>query len=102
MAQEKHVTCARFENAAPRTKTNAIANVHFTDDDVNFYYGPGMLIRKTAKPCINSSLIALLIHGAVLVKALAVNSVRHSYLCNNFRCNITVPFEPRQSIAIDL
>ena len=50
---EKHVTCERFENTASRTKTNVIATVHFTDDDVSFYDGPGMLIRKTAKPCIN-------------------------------------------------
>ena len=31
-----------------------IATVHVTVDDVSFYDGPGMLIRKTAKPCINS------------------------------------------------
>ena len=67
---EKHVTCERFENDASRTKTNDIATVHFTDDDVSFYYGPGMFIRKTAKPCINSAWIALLIHGFVLVKTL--------------------------------
>ena len=51
---EKHVTCERFENAASRAKTNVIAAVHFTDDDVSFYDGPGMLILKTAEPCINS------------------------------------------------
>ena len=65
---EKHVTCERFENAVSRTKTNVIATVHFTDDDVSFYDGPGMLIRKTVMPCINSSWIALLIHGFVPVK----------------------------------
>ena len=47
---EKRVTCEHFENAASRAKTNIIATVHFTDDDVSFYDGPGMLIRKTAKP----------------------------------------------------
>ena len=52
---ERHVTCKRFENAASRAKTNVIATVHFTDDDVRFYDGPGMLIRKTTKPCINST-----------------------------------------------
>ena len=52
---EKHVTCVRFENAASRAKTNVIATVHVTDDNVSFYDGPGMLIRKTAKPCINST-----------------------------------------------
>ena len=94
---EKHVTCERFENAASRTKTNkssllcallmmtsvfmtapenaasraktnVIATVHFTGDDVSFYDGPGMLIRNIAKPCINSTWIALLIHGFVPVK----------------------------------
>ena len=65
---EKHVTCERFEYAASRAKTNVIATVHFTDDDVSFYDGPGMLIRKTTKPCINSTWIALWIQGFVLVK----------------------------------
>ena len=51
---EKHVTCESFENATSRAKTNVIATLHFPDDDVSFYDGPGMLIRKTAKPCINS------------------------------------------------
>ena len=54
-AAEKHVTYERFENAASREKTNVVATVHFTDDDVSFYDGPGMLIRKTTKPCINST-----------------------------------------------
>ena len=44
------------------------ATVHVTDDDVSFCDGPAMLIRTTAKPCINSMLIALLIHGFVPVK----------------------------------
>ena len=65
---EKHVTCERFENADSRIKTNVIATVHFTDDGVSFYDGPGMLIRKTVMPCINSTWIALLIHGFVPVK----------------------------------
>ena len=51
----KRVTCKRFENAASRAKTNGTATVHVTDDDVSFYDGAGMLIRKTAKPCINST-----------------------------------------------
>ena len=63
---EKHVTCESFENAASRAKTNVIATVHFTDDDVSFYHR--MLIRETAKLCINSMWIALLVHGFVLVK----------------------------------
>ena len=44
---EKYITCER-------AKTNVIATVHFTDDDVSFYDGSGMLIHKTPKPCINS------------------------------------------------
>ena len=64
----KNVTCKRFENAASWAKTNVIATEHFTDDDVSFYNGPRMLIRKTAKLCINSMWIVLLIHGFVLVK----------------------------------
>ena len=31
------------------------AAVHVADDDVRFCHGPGMLIGKTAKPCINST-----------------------------------------------
>ena len=68
MARKKHVTCDCLENVASRAKTNVIATVQFTDDDVSFYDGPGMLIRKTAKPCMNSTWIALLINGFVLVK----------------------------------
>ena len=71
---EKHVTCEHFENAASRAKTNIIASVHFIDDDVSFCDSPGMLIRNTAKPCINTWICA-------------VNSMRHSFLCNNnFSC----------------
>ena len=44
------------------------ATVHVTGDDISFCDGPGMLIPKTAKPCINSTWIALLIHGFVPVK----------------------------------
>ena len=51
-----------------RAKTNVITAVHFTDDDVSFYNGPGMVTSKTAKQSINSTWIALLIHGFVLVK----------------------------------
>ena len=55
MAQKKHVTCKRFENAASRAKTKVIATVHVSDDDLSFYDGLGMLIRKTVEPCINST-----------------------------------------------
>ena len=54
---EKHVTCTWecFENAASWAKTNVITTVHSTYGDVSFYDGLVMLIRKTAKPCINST-----------------------------------------------
>ena len=52
---EKHVTCKHLENAASRAKNNVLTTVHFNDDDVRFYDIPGMLIRKTAKLCINST-----------------------------------------------
>ena len=54
MDAEKHITWGCFENAASRAKTNVIATVHFTDDDVGSYKGPRMLILKTAKPSVNS------------------------------------------------
>ena len=57
-----------FWNAGSSAKTNVIATVYFTDDDVSFYDSPEMLIRKTAKLCIDSTWIALLIDGFVLVQ----------------------------------
>ena len=42
--------------------------MHITDNDVSFSVSPGMLTCKTAKRCINSTRIALLIHGFVPVK----------------------------------
>ena len=51
---EKHVTCEHFENAASRY--NILATMRIIDDDVSFCDSPGMLIRKTEKPCINSML----------------------------------------------
>ena len=44
------------------------ATVHATDADVTFYDGPGMHTVKAAKQVYNSSWIALLKHGFVLVK----------------------------------
>ena len=55
MAWKSTLPANVFENAAARANTNIIATVHFTDDDVSSYDGPRMLIRKTAKPCINST-----------------------------------------------
>ena len=50
-----------------------LASVHFTDDSIKFCDGLRMIIHKTAKPCINSTWIALLIHGSGW--NMAVNSV---------------------------
>ena len=77
---QKHVTCEHFENAASRAKTNVIATVHFTNDDVSFYDGPGMLIRKTAKPCVNSTWI----HGFVPVKTWLLIACDTAFICNNY------------------
>ena len=44
------------------------ATVHVTDADVTFWDGPGMLTVKAAKQVYNSTWIALLKHGFVLVK----------------------------------
>ena len=44
------------------------AAVYATDADVNFYDGPGMHTVKAAKQVYNSTWIALLKHGFVLVK----------------------------------
>ena len=52
---EKDINCEPFEKAASRAKTDIIATVDFTDDDVSFYDDPRMLIHKTAKLCINST-----------------------------------------------
>ena len=53
---ERHVTCKCFENTDFKGKCYEImfASVHVTDDDISFCDGLGMLICKTAKPCINS------------------------------------------------
>ena len=59
------------------------ASVHVTDDDVSFCDSPGMLIRKTAKPYINSTWIAMVIHGFCAGYSMAFNSVQHRRLCNN-------------------
>ena len=41
-----HNPCERFENAPSRVKTNVIATVHFTDDDVSCHDGPECLFVK--------------------------------------------------------
>ena len=54
--------------ALPVYDNDVIAIVHYTDDDISFYDGLGMLIRKTATLCINSTWIALFINGFMPVK----------------------------------
>ena len=43
---EKHVTCERFENVASRAKTDVIATVHISDDDVILMMAPECLFVK--------------------------------------------------------
>ena len=68
------------------------ATVYVTDYDVSFCDGPRMLIRKTAKPCINNTWIALLIHGFVLVKTWRLIA------CNSFLCSNLVWYQPKINI----
>ena len=70
-----HVHCLCFENATSRANTNVmltsyfyVSTVYATDADVTFYDGPGMHTVKAAKQVFNSTRIALLKHGFVLVK----------------------------------
>ena len=58
------------------------ATVHVTANDIIFWNRPGMLIRKTSELCINSTWIALLIHGFVPVKTWQLIAC-DSFLCNN-------------------
>ena len=54
---------------------------------VSFYDSPGMLIRKPAKPCINSKWIALLTHGFVLVETwllIACDTAFYAIISFNF------------------
>ena len=73
--QKWHVHCVCFENATSRANTNVMltscftfATMHATDADVTFYDGPGMHTVKATKQVYNSTWIALLKHGFVLVK----------------------------------
>ena len=68
-----HVHCVCFENATSRATSCwrhvvTFATVHATDADVTSYDGPGMHTFKAAKQVYNSTRIALLKHGFVLVK----------------------------------
>ena len=48
MARKTMLPANVLKMLLPGQKTNVIATVHFTDDDVSFYDSPGMLIHKTA------------------------------------------------------
>ena len=56
---EKHVTCERFENVASRAKTNVIATVYFTDDDVSFMTAPECIFLKPQNRALTAREYAL-------------------------------------------
>ena len=103
---ERHVTFKCFKNTASRAETN----VMMTSRNyicycarywwiVSFCDGPGMLICKTAKPCINSMWIALLIHGFVPVKTwlliawdTAIYAIMDFIYISNANCKWTFRF----------
>ena len=71
---ERHVTCNILKMLLPGQRLMSswrheitFVTVHMTEDDVSFCDRLGMLIRKTAKLCINSTWITLLIHRFVPV-----------------------------------
>ena len=70
-----HVHCVCFENATSRANTNVMLTSYFYVCYRarywrwrHFLYGPGMHTVKAAKQVYNSTWIALLKHGFVLVK----------------------------------
>ena len=74
--------------------------VHVNDDGAKFLWWPRMLIRKTAKPCINSSWIALLIHGFVPVKTWLLKACDTAFYAimligsfSDFCCLFVFPFK---------
>ena len=72
---------------------STFATVHVTDDDIKFCEGHGMIIRKTAKPCINSTWIALLIHGFVQVKTwllIACNTAFYPIIANKIHKSLLI------------
>ena len=86
----KAVTCEHFENPASRAKTNVILTsqnyVRYCAYHWLWCQFLWMLIRKTAKPCINSTSIALVIHGFVPVKTwllIACDTVFYAIMKND-------------------
>ena len=65
--------------------------MHVTDDDVSFYECPEM--RKTTKPCINSTWIVLSIHGFLPVKTWLLIAYDIVFLCKivSLRATVKVP-----------
>ena len=55
MARKSTLPANFLKNATSWAKSNVIATVQFTNDDISVYDGPRMLIRNTAKPCIKST-----------------------------------------------
>ena len=49
---DKHVTCENFEDATSRAKSNVIATVHFTDDDISFYDVPPECLFVKRQSCV--------------------------------------------------
>ena len=50
---EKHINCERFENASSRAKTNVIATVHVTDENV-FMTAPECVFVKPQSRALTS------------------------------------------------
>ena len=80
------------------TSEITFATLHIIDDDIRFCAGPGMLIGKTTKPCINSTWIFLLIHGFVPVKTwllmvcdTAFYAIIHVKILPENLCNMIFP-----------
>ena len=68
MARSLRVFWKRHFQGEYQRHVFTFATVHATDADVTFYDGPGMRTVKAAKQVYNSTWIALLKHGFVLVK----------------------------------
>ena len=89
------------------------STVHATDADVTFYDGPGMNTVKAAKQVYNSTWIALLKHGFVLVKTwlliacgtgfYAIMEVIYWQHSNSFGdCGIQMVFKLQKRVHFDL
>ena len=68
MARSPRVFWKRHFQGKYQRHVFTFATVHAIDSDITFYDGPGMHTVKAAKQVYNSTWIALLKHGFVLVK----------------------------------